>query len=272
MMSRSILDYFDVSLDFFTQVVLNNPSLRGMILGYIAEAKLKEALMGHGRGSAFRKDDDHDRKKKGDLVVTYEGFEFKIEVKSLQTNTVEMLPPGGEWVRKVIKQKGPGQPNPPYLPLWEKHRFDAKFRGQFQCDASDRRKVNFPDGSSVETTNLLFGEFHILAAGIFTFREKWDFGFALNRDLPASTNSDYTEYQRQRLITSMIPITWPLQSPFVSDIYVLLDKLVTEEKAKKEDRLAGRETVVVEQPPAKTSDVVEEPQVKVVERKRKKKS
>jgi hypothetical protein len=269
-MPRSILDHFDVSLDFFTQVVLSNPSLRGMILGYIAEAKLKETLMGHGRGSAFRKDDDHDRGKKGDLVVTYEGFEFKIEVKSLQTNTVEMLPPGGEWIRKIIKQKGPGPPNPPYLPLWEKHRFDAQFRGQFQCDASDRRKVNFPDGSWVETTNLLFGEFHILAAGIFTFREKWDFGFALNRDLPASTNSDYTAYQRQRLIASMIPITWPLQSPFVSDIYILLDKLVAEEKAKQEGRLAGTETVVVEQPPVKTPEGVEEPQVKVVEKKRKK--
>ena len=89
--NRTLLDMFDVSLDFLTQVVADNPSLRGMILGYLAEAKLREVLVGHGRASSFRKDDDHDRKKKGDLVVTYQGFEFKIEVKSLQTNTVEML-------------------------------------------------------------------------------------------------------------------------------------------------------------------------------------
>ncbi len=267
-MSHSILDYFDVSLDFFTQVVMGNPSLRGMVLGYVAEAKLREALVGHGRATAFRKDDDHDRKKKGDLVVTYQGLEFKIEVKSLQTNTVEMSAAGGEWVRKILKQKGPGRPNPAYLPVWERHRFDAVYRGQFQCDASDRRWVEFPDTSKVETTNLLFGEFHILAAGVFAFREKWDFGFALNRDLPASTNPAYTQYQRDRLITSMIPITRPLQAPFVGDIYELLDRLVGEARAKP----AGSETEVVIEEPVKRTEVVEEEHLKIVEKKRKKKS
>ena len=150
-MERSILEYFDVSLEFFSEVVLSNPSLRGMILGYVAESKLKEILTGHGRASALRKDDDHDRKKKGDLVVTYKGFEFKIEVKSLQTHTIEMLAPNGEWTRKMLKQKGPGKPNPEYLPLWEKHRLKADYRGQFQCDASDRRTVKFPNNSGVET-------------------------------------------------------------------------------------------------------------------------
>ena len=72
-------------------MVEDNPSLRGIILGYLAEAKLREILAVHGRATAFRKDDDHDRKKKGDLVLTYQGFEFKVEVKSLQTNSVEIL-------------------------------------------------------------------------------------------------------------------------------------------------------------------------------------
>jgi hypothetical protein len=75
-MARTLLDVFDVSLDFLTRVVEDYPSLRGMILGYLAEAKLREILAGHGRATAFRKDDDHDRKKKGDLVLTYQGFEF----------------------------------------------------------------------------------------------------------------------------------------------------------------------------------------------------
>ena len=70
----------------------------------------------------------------------------------------------------------------------EKCRLGGRYRGLFQCDASDKRKVEFPDGSTLETTNLLFGEFHILAAGLFAFRQKWDFGFALNSDLPASSN------------------------------------------------------------------------------------
>jgi hypothetical protein len=269
------LDIYDVSLEFLTQVVMDNPSLRGMLLGYIAERNLMEILVGHGRATAFRKDDDHDRKKKGDLVLTYKGFEFKVEVKSLQTNSVEML--GAEsgpsaidekWVRKILKQRGRGQPNPAYEPIWEKNRLNTKYRGHFQCDASDRRKVDFPDGSSVETTNLLFGEFHVLAAGLFAFREKWDFGFALNRDLPASTNEAYTAYQRKMLITSIIPITWPLQTPFVSDIYALLDLLVEEEKTKGA-RKAVKEIKVVDAEPAKT--VTEEQHLKVVEKKRRKK-
>lgn len=274
--ARSILDYFDVSLDFFTQVILDNPSLRGMVLGYVAEAKLREALTGPGKATAFRKDDDHDRKKKGDLVLTYKGFEFKIEVKSLQTNTVEILnPETGTWQRKMLKQKGPGQPHPDYRPVWEKYRMAAQFRGQFQCDASDRRKVKFPDKSVLETTNLLFGEFHILAAGLFGFREKWDFAFALNRDLPKSTNPTYTDYQRERLITSMIGITWPVQPPFTLDLYELLDRLVDEENAKQQGADIP-ETQVVEEPHlvkvVEVVKVVEETEVKVVEKTRRKKS
>lgn len=131
--------------------------------------------------------------------------------------------------------------------------------------------MKFPDDSKVETTNLLFGEFDILAAGLFTFREKWDFGFALNRDLPASTNPAYTAYQRERLITSMIPITWPLRQPFVSDIYELLDRLVVERKAAA-GASSGNETVIVPEVPNVSTEAVKEKQVKIVEKKRKKKS
>ncbi len=144
--ARTLLDIFDVSLDFLTQVVVGNPSLRGMVLGYLAEAKLKEILEGHGRASAFRKEDDHDRKKKGDLVVTYQGFEFKVEVKSLQTNSVEILEEEHstaseqKWIRKILKKKGRGEANPEYIPVWNKHRLDGRYRGQFQCDASDKRR------------------------------------------------------------------------------------------------------------------------------------
>lgn len=270
--ARTLLDIFDVSLDFLTQVVVGNPSLRGMVLGYLAEAKLKEILEGHGRASAFRKEDDHDRKKKGDLVVTYQGFEFKVEVKSLQTNSVEILEEEHstaseqKWIRKILKKKGRGEANPEYIPVWNKHRLDGRYRGQFQCDASDKRPVEFPDGSTLQTTNLLFGEFDILAAGLFAFREKWDFGFALNSQLPASANMEYPEYQRSKLSTSMISITWPLAAPFVGDIYSLLDRLVAEEKAKQAGKIIEETQVVVKKAPVKEMKVVEEKKVKVVKR------
>ena len=68
------------------------------------------------------KHDDHDRKKKGDLVVTYKGRPFIIESKSLQTHSIRK--DGDVWT------------------------------GKAQCDASDRRTVKFADGSTLETTCL----------------------------------------------------------------------------------------------------------------------
>jgi hypothetical protein len=233
MPTRTVLDAFDVSLEFLSRVVFDNPSLRGMIVGYLAEAKLREILTVDGKATDFDKHDDHDRKKKGDLVMKYQGLDLKVEVKSLQTNTVEILEPGTtpeKWVRKILKQSGRGVPNPDFIPTWERERLSdsVQFRGQFQCDASDSRPVIFPDGSKVKTTDLLFGEFDIVAAGLFAFREKWDFAFALNRDLPKSTHQAYTAHQRDNLIASMVPITWPVKPPFTTDLYGLLDKLVGE--------------------------------------------
>ena len=62
-----------------------------MLFGYVAEAKLRAMFDGDPRITAIRKDDDHDRRKKGDLVITYQGREFKIEVKSLQTTLIKNL-------------------------------------------------------------------------------------------------------------------------------------------------------------------------------------
>ncbi len=275
-MRKTVLDIFDVSLDFLTDVVVENPSLRGMVMGYIAERKLREGLQGHGRATAFRKDDDHDRKKKGDLVVTYQGFEFKIEVKSLQTHTIEIMnadpsiPGAVTWIRKMLKQRGRGMPNPAYLPVWDKYRLNGRYRWECQCDASDKRRVTFPDKSTLETTNLLFGEFDIFAAGLFSFREKWDhaFGFVLNRDLPHAKGKKYTEYQREHLIDGMIAVTWPLTPPFETDIYVLLDKLVAERKA----GVATKEAVVVEEKAKIITEVKEVEHLKVIQRKPRKKS
>ena len=107
---RTILEIWDVTPQYLTEVVLSNPSLRGMILGYLAERKRRDVFEADSRVTATRKDDDHDRKKKGDFVVTYTGSEFKIEVKSLQTNSVEILDSSssffeGKWVRQIVTRQ-----------------------------------------------------------------------------------------------------------------------------------------------------------------------
>ena len=266
-MERNILDYFDVSLDFLSKVVRDNPSLRGMVQGYLAEAKLHDALYADGKATAFRKDDDHDRKKKGDIVLTYKGHEYRIEVKSLQTNSIQIQDPESlKWIKRILKQKGPGIANPEYIPVWTAHRFQASYHGKFQCDGSDRRMVKFPDGTTLETTSLLFGEFDILAVGLFPFREKWEYAYILNRDLPKSAATKYTSSQRELLIASMIKIDWPISNPFKGDIYPLLDILHKEREAG--ETSATQPNIAVPVEPETGSKTT----IKVVKRSAKKKS
>ena len=125
------------------------------------------------------------------------------------------------------KKATPWIESEPFKVLWRKGPDDAVYRGGVQCDASDRRTITVA-GQQVNTTNLVVGEFDILVANLFAFREKWDFAFILNRNLPRSTYAKYPEEVREQLIKTMIPVTWPLPENFVSDPFILLDQLVAE--------------------------------------------
>lgn len=198
--NETILSHWDITAEELTAAIDANPSLRGMLFGYVAEHHLRKMwFVGKPEVTAVRKDDDHDRKKKGDLVVTYKGRSFKVECKSLQTASV---------------QKSGGT-----------------FWGRAQCDASDRRLVKFADGSSLETTCLLPGEFDILAVNVFAFEEKWRFAFAKNSDLPRSTFKKYTPAQRAALLASLVTVSWPPQPPFRDEPFTLMDELLTTSSA-----------------------------------------
>ena len=131
------------------------------MLGYVAELKFHDAFLEHRAISEITKDDDHNRKRKGDRRIVYKGKELIIEVKSLQS--------------AMVKQLGPDE--------WS---------GKAQVDASDRRVITFHDGSTLNTTLLIKHEFHLLAVNCFAFGNKWRFAFALNKDLPCSTFKKYT--------------------------------------------------------------------------------
>ncbi len=192
----TILDSWGITAAQLTELVRGNPSLRGILLGYVAELKFQELIERHPSISGTRKEDDHDRSRKSDRIVVYKGMEFSIEVKSLQSNSIK--PVGDRLV------------------------------GRAQVDASDRRPVKLNNGRTLETTLLLFGGFDILAVNCHAFRERWDFVFALNRDLPASTYKKYTKAQRIQLISSLVPVTWPPEPPFVSDPFPLIERLYLE--------------------------------------------
>jgi hypothetical protein len=242
--NKTILEEWDIDSEYFTAVVRENPSLRGMILGYIAERKLRDIFVNSGKTENHRKDDDHDRSKKGDLTLNYKGEEIVIEVKSLQTNSIKIIGPDDNWMPMIIEKKvgrGPSKglkkdgtpklgpiikkyvPNPDYLALSDEYRENAKYMGAFQCDASDRREITLDNGEVVNTTLLKIGEFDVIAAGIFSFRNKWEFGFALNEDLP---RSDRYGENSSHLIASLVNITYPLAAPFEPDPFKVFDKVL----------------------------------------------
>jgi hypothetical protein len=169
---ETILDRWEITAEELTEVVDANPSLRGIMLGYLAEVKLRHIWFDRQEITEAHKYDDHDRRKKGDLAIVYKGRQFIIEAKSLQTNTIQ-------------------------------HE-DGIWSGKVQCDASDRRKVQLPNGKKIETTCLLVGEFDLLAVNLFEFQKTWRFAFVKNSDLPRSRYKKYTKAQRNCLLATLI--------------------------------------------------------------------
>lgn len=196
-MYDTILDRWDITAEELTEIVDANPSLRGFLMGYVSEYKVRQHVSQIRDVHGIKKYDDHDRTKKGDISLIYHGKEIQIEVKSLQTN--------------LVKQAGRNE-----------------WTGTFQCDASDRRKIDLPNGKTVNTTCLAVGEFDIVAVNLFAFGNRWHYAFALNSDLPhPKSGKKYDEEIAQYLIASNIKISYPLQPPFTDDLEELLDQLTS---------------------------------------------
>lgn len=192
----TILEDWEITAEQLTEMLNENPSLRGMMLGYVAEFKLKEIITSFPEVSFTTKFDDHNRKKKGDLYIVYHGRAFDVESKSLQTNMIQYDEASKKWF------------------------------GKAQVDASDRRKIKLPSGEELNTTLLLRGEFDILAVNCFAFQNKWQFVFARNSDLPHSSYKKYSEEARRNLIASLVPVSYPPEPPFYQDLRELLEEMV----------------------------------------------
>lgn len=200
---ENILEKWEITPYILTELLAQNPSLRGMLFGYVAEFKLEQLWLQLPKITACFKTDDHDRKKKGDRVIVYRDEQFIIEAKSLQTNTSDYK--DGQWAAKS------------------------------QVDASDRRQITLPDGTTLSTTCLVVGEFDVLAVNIFPFEQKWRFVFAKNKDLPRTSWKGYTPEQRQYLLATTVKVTWPPTPPFHDDLFQVLDELIQERRQERID-------------------------------------
>lgn len=179
-------------------VVEARPSLRGILIGYMAEKKLVEQYF---NDHSPEQPDDHDRENKGDRTILYKGVKVRVEVKSLQTNSVKALP-------------------------------DDNWTGRFQCDASDSGVKMLPNGESLKTVCLIVGGFDLLAINLFAFGEKWRFAFAHNFDLPRTSYAKYDPKHWPHLLQTTPAITWPLKPPYYAEPWALLDRIARERASK----------------------------------------
>ena len=193
-----ILEDWGISYDDMNAVLAERPSIRGMLIGFLAEYKLQRTVFSDARIHKLTRYDDHDRSSPGDFSFEYQGEEITVEVKSLQTRSVRSDNGG--------------------------------FSGRCQVDASDRRTVTLPDGSTLQTTCLLTGRFDILAINLFEFGHEWRFGFIRNKDLPRSRHKKYTDYQQSQLLATSVPVKWPLEPPFYEEPFTLLREIARERR------------------------------------------
>ena len=193
---HNLLDRWQITPQELSEIISQNPSMRGLLMGYVAEYKLRKIWFSDERIERAIKYDDHDRSRPSDLEVHYNTVPITIEVKSLQTASVRQTEEG--------------------------------YQGRFQCDAGDRRTVELPNGESMQTTCLVVGQFDLLAVNLFAFREQWDFAFIRNRDLPRSRYNRYTPEQRQYLLATLVSVSLPLQPPFEPEPFRLMDEIARE--------------------------------------------
>ena len=202
-------DYFtkwSITPEELNALLAANNSLRGMVKGYLAEQMLRERYIDpHPDIDQVQNPDCHDRSLKCDWLVWFDGTPIRIEVKSLQSNSVTT---GNQTLTG-----------------------GRACHGQAQVDASDSRDVELPNGNTVHTTELVAGEFDILAVCLFAFTGDWDFAFALNEDLPRSTDQSLAPEDRQHLLKGSIEMSLPLDEPFTDELEPLLETVADEREA-----------------------------------------
>lgn len=165
------------------------PSLRGMILGYVAEEMFLKMLRTNRDVSDIRQHDDHDRSmNKADVDFLIEGMRISVQLKSIQTNSI--------CFRSDL----------------------SALHASVQNDGSDKREVILEGGEVVVTTNYRVGDYDVLAVPLFPFTGAWDFAYKLNRSCRRTTSKKYTANQQRQLLSTIEEVTYPLTDQWSTDL------------------------------------------------------
>lgn len=212
---EDIPDYWnDWKLDSkeFNRIIDKNSNALSAIYGYVAEERLREAFLeDDSRVTDLRSPADQDSTDKGDWAFQWRGKPMKIEVKSLQTHTIEEV----NQDQTKLTDNGSN-------PILYKAGFHLK-------GTSDQRQITH-EGKEYNTTlmNVENTDVDIMAVNLYKIKDKWDFAFLKVDDLPRSKGSNYPDSLRQKLARSQIKLTIPLQDPYTKDLYDLMDQVLDE--------------------------------------------
>ena len=194
----------------FNRIVHENSNALSAIFGYVAEERLREMFLEDDpRVQNVRSPQDQDADDKGDWAFSYRGEQMKIEVKSLQTHTIE---------RADTAQSKLGEENEPVQ--W-KAGFHLK-------GSSDQRTVEY-ESEEYSTTlmNVAESDVDVIAVNLYQIEKEWRFAFLKVEDLPRS-KGNYPDGLRGQLARSQITLTLPLREPFVDEPYELMDEILAE--------------------------------------------
>lgn len=179
------------------QSIKRAPSLRGMILGYIAEEMFEKyvpATYGIIEAGDIEAHDDHDRRfNKSDRTIRNNGRLYRIQLKSIQTNSIK------------------------------KNLENGRLQADVQNDASDSRTVVLPNGSSIITTCYARGDYDILAVPLFPFTGEWKYAYKRNIDCRSTSSPKYLEEDSKYLLATTEIIFWPLTDDWHTNLAHLLD-------------------------------------------------
>jgi len=199
----------------FNRIIHKNSNALSAIYGYVAEERLREEyLEDDDRVTNLRSPADQDSADKGDWAFQWIGEPMKIEVKSLQTHTIEEVDSSQTKITDDSED-----------PIQYKAGFHLK-------GTSDQRKITH-EGEGYNTTlmNVEDSDVDIMAVNLYKIKDEWDFAFLKVEDLPRSKGSSYPDSLRQKLARSQIKLTIPLQEPFTKDLYGLMDEILDERGA-----------------------------------------
>jgi hypothetical protein len=189
---REIID--QVTAEELVAAIKRAPSLRGMILGYIAEEMFEVHVLNTVDGvTDVRKHDDHDRTlNKCDRDFIYGGRRYTVQLKSIQTNSIKFDSASNRLVAVV------------------------------QNDGSDRRAVTLSNGKTIETTNYKVGDYDILAVPLFPFTGNWTFAYKTNNSCRRTRSRKYEPADREFLLATTEEISYPLDDGWTTDLRLLL--------------------------------------------------